>query len=112
MLVTKEEYLRLSDSYDASARKLVEEKGEEYSLGKDFLAMENRIAGLLTANPAFVSFILAMKHFAAMSVVLQKCCTEEIDLKKWDERVRDGCNLIKITSAFIHAKQRDFEVHA
>lgn len=110
MPVSKEDYLKLSDQYDKHARALCAEKGEEYSLAQDFLAMENKIAGLVEGDPAFLSLILAAKHIAAMFVIIQKTPTNQIDLKKWDERVRDGCNLIKIASAFIHAEQKDFDV--
>ena len=109
--VTIEQYLQLSDAYYKHARELVVRKGDEYSFNDDFLAMENKIAGIMTADSAFMSLILAMKHIASMVVIMQKNPTKEIDLKKWDERVRDGCNLIKITSAFIHAEQDDFEIH-
>jgi len=111
MIVTKEQYLQLSDAYDKHARELVAEKGEEYSLDGDFLAMENLGAGILDIEAAAFSLTLAIKHIAAMVVILKKNDVSDINLKKWDERVRDGCNLIKIASAFIHAEQNDFTVH-
>lgn len=72
--------------------------------------MENRVAGVMDQHPAYVSLILAMKHFASLAVIFDKVPAKEISLKKLDERVRDGCNLIKIAGAFIHAEHNDFEV--
>ena len=106
--VSKENFFKLSDAYDKHSQELMLEKGEEYSLDGDFLAMENKLAGLMTENPAYASMVLASKHIAAMFVILEKLDPNEIKLAKWDERIRDGINLLKIASAFVHASQDDF----
>lgn len=109
--VSKEDYMKLSQAYDEHSDKLMSIKGEEYSLDDDFLAMENMLAGMVNGEPEKVSLVMAGKHITALAVILKKCKPEEIDLSKLDERVRDGCNLLKIMAAFIHAKQGDFSLH-
>ncbi len=99
--VSHKDYMILSDAYDEHSKKLMGLKGEEYSIDNDFLAMENRLAGMLGSSPEEVSLVMAGKHITAMGIILEK----------WDERIRDAINLLKITSAFIHAKQEDFSLH-
>ena len=109
--VSKEDYMKLSQAYDKHSDKLMSIKGEEYSLNNDFLAMENMLAGMVNGEPECVSLVMAGKHIAALAVILAKYKAEDIDLAKLDERVRDGCNLLKIMAAFIHAKQKDFSLN-
>uniref|UniRef100_A0A6M3J1U6 Uncharacterized protein n=1 Tax=viral metagenome TaxID=1070528 RepID=A0A6M3J1U6_9ZZZZ len=109
--VSKEDYLKLSKAIDEHSEKLMSLKGEEYSLDNDFLAMENMLAGMVNGEPEKVSLVLAGKHITSLAVILKKCKAEDINLAKLDERVRDGCNLLKIMAAFIHAKQKDFSLH-
>jgi len=109
--VSYEDYMKLSDANDDHSRALMQMKGEEYSTENDFLEMENRLAGMLNKSPEHVSLVLAGKHIAALGIVLDKNELESIDLAKWDERIRDGINLLKITSAFVHARQKDFSLH-
>lgn len=101
----------LADAYDKHSRTLMTSKGEEYSLDGDFLAMENRLAGMLGKEPEYVSLVMAGKHITAIGIILDKNKAPEINLEKLDERIRDATNLLKITSAFIHAKQDDFSLH-
>ncbi len=109
--VSHSEYMRLSDAIDKHSKTLMGEKGEEYSMEGDFLAMENRLAGMTGDTPEHVSLIMAGKHITSLGIILAKQKPEEIKLEKWDERIRDGINLLKICSAFIHAKQNDFDLH-
>lgn len=109
--VTKEDYLRLSEALDDHSQSLMEEKGEEYSIGSDFLAMENRLAGMIGNEPEYVSLIMVGKHITSLGIILDKQDVKSIKLERWDERIRDAINLLKITSAFIHAKQNDFSLH-
>jgi len=109
--VSHENYMLLSDAYDKHSRTLMSAKGEEYSIDNDFLAMENRLAGMLGDTPEYVSLVMAGKHIAAVGIILEKNDVTKINLEKLDERVRDATNLLKITSAFIHAKQNDFSLH-
>ena len=104
-------YMSLSDAYDKHSKQLMELKGEEYSVDNDFLCMENRLAGLRGDTPENVSLIMAGKHITSIGIILDKNKIEEINLEKWDERIRDAINLLKITSAFIHAQQKDFSLH-
>lgn len=106
--VTYENYMKLSDAYDEHSKQLMEAKGEEYSTDSDFLEMENRLAGMLATSPEHVSLVMAGKHITSIGIILDKNQSDEIDLKKLDERIRDGINLLKITAAFVHAKQKDF----
>ena len=110
MKVSKEDYMKLSNAYDEHSRNLMEEKGKEYSVDNDFLCMENRLAGMTGESPEFISLVMAGKHITSLGIILDKNEPENIDLKKLDERVRDGCNLLKIMSAFIHAKQNNFDL--
>jgi len=98
--ITKDEYMQLCDNYDKTAKDLMLEKSKGYSVGEDFLSMENRIAGLTNLSPELVSMILACKHIASLFILLEK--PEVLDLEKWDERIRDGTNLLKIASCFVH----------
>ncbi len=109
--VSHQEYMRLSDAIDKHSKTLMGEKGEEYSMAGDFLAMENRLAGMIGDTPEYVSLIMAGKHITSLGIILEKQKPEEIKLEKWDERIRDAINLMKICSAFIHAKQNDFTLH-
>ena len=109
--VQHEDYMSLSDAYDEHSKKLVAAKGEEYSIDGDFLCMENRLAGMQGKEPEDVSLTMAGKHIASLSIILEKNKPEDISLEKWDERIRDAINLLKITSAFVHAKQNDFSLH-
>lgn len=109
--VSHENYMKLSDAYDKHSRILMAEKGEEYSINNDFLAMENRLAGMLGDSPEYVSLVMAGKHITALGIILEKVDVTKIKLEKLDERIRDATNLLKITSAFIHAKQKDFSLH-
>ena len=109
--VSFEDYMNLSDALDKHARSLMSIKGEEYSSEGDFLEMENRLAGMMAKEPEIVSLVMAGKHIAAMTIILDQQQPKNIKLEKLDERVRDACNLIKIAAAFIHAKQGDFELH-
>ncbi len=109
--VSHKDYMILSDAYDEHSKKLMGLKGEEYSIDNDFLAMENRLAGMLGSSPEEVSLVMAGKHITAMGIILEKTGATSIKLEKWDERIRDAINLLKITSAFIHAKQEDFSLH-
>lgn len=109
--VSCEDYMRLSDAYDKHSRTLMTEKGEEYSIENDFLCMENRLAGMMGDTPEKVSLVMAGKHITSLGIILEKQALKEISLAKWDERIRDAMNLLKITSAFIHAKQNDFSLH-
>lgn len=109
--VSHKDYMSLSDAYDKHSRTLMAEKGEEYSIGNDFLCMENRLAGMTGDEPEKVSLIMAGKHITSLGIILEKQVPEEINLAKWDERIRDAMNLLKITAAFIHAKQNDFSLH-
>lgn len=111
MKISYENYMKLSDAYDKHSKELMEEKGEEYALDGDFLAMENRLAGMIGETSEFVSLIMAGKHITALGIILNKNNSKDIKLEKWDERIRDGINLLKIMSAFIHAKQNDFSLH-
>lgn len=109
--VSCEDYLKLSDANDKHSRTLMQLKGEEYSTEGDFLEMENRLAGMLGDSPEYVSLVMAGKHVVSLGIILDKNETDKIDLAKWDERIRDAINLLKITSAFVHAKQKDFSLH-
>lgn len=109
--VSHKDYMLLSDALDEHSRTLMSEKGEEYSIDNDFLCMENRLAGMLGETPEFVSLVMAGKHITALGIILEKNEVTEIKLEKLDERIRDATNLLKITSAFIHAKQNDFSLH-
>ena len=109
--VAKENYLSLSDAYDKHSKELVQLKGEEYSIAGDFLCMENRLAGMLGNTPENVSLIMAGKHITSIGIIFDKNKPENIKLEKLDERIRDAINLLKIASAFIHAKQNDFTLH-
>lgn len=109
--VSYENYMQLADAYDKHSRTLMTSKGEEYAVDNDFLAMENRLAGMLGDSPEYVSLVMAGKHITAMGIILEKNDVTKIKLEKWDERIRDASNLLKITSAFIHAKQQDFSLH-
>jgi len=109
--VRHKDYMNLSDAYDKHSRKLMDAKGEEYAIENDFLAMENRLAGMRGDTPENVSLVMAGKHITSLGIILDKNKTTDINLEKWDERIRDAINLLKITSAFIHAKQNDFSLH-
>jgi hypothetical protein len=109
--VSHEDYMKLADAYDKHSRTLMTSKGEEYSIDNDFLAMENRLAGMLGDTPEYVSLVMAGKHITALGIILEKNDVTKIKLEKLDERIRDATNLLKITSAFIHAKQNDFSLH-
>lgn len=109
--VSHKDYMLLSDAYDKHSRTLMSAKGEEYSIDNDFLAMENRLAGMLGDAPEYVSLVMAGKHITALGIILEKNDVTKIKLEKLDERIRDATNLLKITSAFIHAKQNDFSLH-
>lgn len=109
--ISHENYMELVDAYDKHSRALMMIKGEEYSLDGDFLAMENRLAGMLGEEPEYVSLVMAGKHITALGIILNKNDAAKIKLEKLDERIRDATNLLKITSAFIHAKQNDFTLH-
>ena len=109
--VSHKDYMSLSDAYDKHSRTLMSVKGEEYSIDNDFLAMENRLAGMLGGTPEYVSLVMAGKHITALGIILEKNDVTKIKLEKLDERIRDATNLLKITSAFIHAKQQDFSLH-
>jgi len=108
--VSVKDYFKLSNQIDQYSKSLIKEKGEEYSLRNDFLAMENKIAGIKDEHPALVSLTLASKHIAAMFVMLEKSDPKVIKLEKWDERIRDGINLLKIASAFVHAEHETFDL--
>jgi hypothetical protein len=103
--------MTLAEAYDKHSQDLMNRKGEEYSTAGDFLAMENMLAGMTGESPELVSMVMAGKHITSMLILLKKCELDKIDLAKWDERVRDGINLMKIASAFIHARQYDFSLH-
>lgn len=109
--VSHEDYMLLSDACDKHSRELITAKGEEYSIDGDFLAMENRLAGMLGCTPEHVSLVMAGKHIVSLGIILEKNDVTQIKLEKWDERIRDGMNLLKIASAFVHAKQNDFSLH-
>ena len=109
--VSHKDYMSLSDAYDKHSRTLMSSKGEEYAIDNDFLAMENRLAGMLGDSPEYVSLVMAGKHITAMGIILEKNDVAKIKLEKWDERIRDASNLLKIASAFVHAKQEDFSLH-
>jgi len=109
--VSHKDYMSLSDAYDTHSRTLMTSKGEEYAIDNDFLAMENRLAGMLGDSPEYVSLVMAGKHITAMGIILEKNDVTKIKLEKWDERIRDANNLLKIASAFVHAKQNDFSLH-
>ena len=109
--VSHKDYMSLSDAYDTHSRELMSLKGEEYSINGDFLAMENRLAGMLGDTPENVSLVMAGKHITAIGIILEKNEVGDIKLEKLDERIRDACNLLKITAAFVHAKQSDFSLH-
>lgn len=109
--VSHKDYMQLADAYDKHSRSLVQAKGEEYSIDGDFLAMENRLAGMLGDTPEYVSLIMAGKHITSLGIILEKNDVTKVNLEKWDERIRDATNLLKITSAFVHAKQNDFSLH-
>lgn len=109
--VSHKDYMSLSDAYDKHSRTLMTSKGEEYAVDNDFLAMENRLAGMLGDSPEYVSLVMAGKHITAMGIILEKNDVTKIKLEKWDERIRDASNLLKIASAFVHAKQQDFSLH-
>ena len=109
--VSHENYMLLSDAYDKHSKNLMELKGEEYSIDNDFLAMENRLAEMLGDVPEYISLIMAGKHIISLGIILEKNGVGEIKLEKWDERIRDAINLLKITSAFIHAEHEDFSLH-
>ena len=109
--VSHKDYMKLSDAYDEHSKTLMGLKGEEYSIDNDFLAMENRLAGMLGSSPEAVSLVMAGKHVTSIGIILEKCNTTDISLEKLDERIRDAINLLKITSAFVHAKQQDFSLH-
>ncbi len=109
--VNHKDYMLLSDAYDKHSRTLMTSKGGEYAIDNDFLAMENRLAGMLGDSPEYVSLVMAGKHITAMGIILEKNDVTKIKLEKWDERIRDATNLLKITSVFVHAKQNDFSLH-
>lgn len=109
--VSHKDYMLLSDAYDKHSRTLMSAKGEEYSIDNDFLAMENRLAGMLGDTPEYVSLVMAGKHTTALGIILEKNEPTKINLEKLDERIRDAINLLKITSVFVHAKQNDFSLH-
>lgn len=109
--VSHKDYMSLSDAYDIYSRDLMGLKGEEYAIKGDFLAMENRLAGMLGDTPEYVSLVMAGKHITALGIILEKNDPDKIKLAKLDERVRDATNLLKIMAAFIHAKQDDFSLH-
>jgi len=109
--VSHKDYMSLADAYDKHSRILMSSKGEEYAIDNDFLAMENRLAGMLGDTPEYVSLVMAGKHITAMGIILEKNDVTKIKLEKWDERIRDATNLLKIASAFVHAKQNDFSLH-
>ena len=109
--VSHKDYMLLADAYDKHSRTLMTSKGEEYAIDNDFLAMENRLAGMLGDSPEYVSLVMAGKHMTAMGIILEKNDVTKIKLEKWDERIRDASNLLKIASAFVHAKQNDFSLH-
>lgn len=109
--VSHKDYMLLADAYDKHSRTLMTSKGEEYAIDNDFLAMENRLAGMLGDSPEYVSLVMAGKHITAMGIILEKNDVTKIKLEKWDERIRDATNLLKIASAFVHAKQNDFSLH-
>lgn len=109
--VSHSDYMFLSDAYDAHSKNLMGLKGEEYAIAGDFLAMENRLAGMLGDTPEYVSLVMAGKHITALGIVLEKNDVNKINLAKLDERVRDATNLLKIMAAFVHAKQSDFSLH-
>lgn len=109
--VSFDNYMSLSDAYDKHSKVLMSIKGNEYSSVNDFLEMENRLGGMLNKASEFVSLVMAGKHITSIGIIFDKVKPEEIDLAKLDERVRDACNLLKIASAFIHAKQNDFTLH-
>jgi len=100
--ISKDEYIALCDKYDKAAKELMIEKSQGYSVGDDFLSMENRIAGLTKLSPELISFVLACKHIASLAVLLEK--PEVLNLDKWQERVRDGSNLLKIASCFVEKR--------
>ena len=102
--VSFNDYMKLSDAIDEHSKSLMEEKGQEYSYIGDFLEMENRLAGMTGKEPEHVSLVMAGKHITSIGIILDKFKPEEINLAKFDERIRDGINLLKITAAFIHAK--------
>lgn len=109
--VSHTDYMSLSDAYDKHSRILMSSKGEEYAIEGDFLAMENRLAGMLGDSPEYVSLVMAGKHITAIGIILEKNDVTKIKLEKLDERIRDATNLLKIASTFIHAKQNDFSLH-
>ena len=109
--VSYKDYMNLSDAYDKHSRTLMTSKGEEYAVDNDFLSMENRLAGMLGDLPEYVSLVMAGKHITALGIILEKNDVTKIKLEKWDERIRDASNLLKIASAFVHAKQNDFSLH-
>lgn len=109
--VSHKDYMLLSDAYDKYSRTLMAAKGEEYSIANDFLAMENRLAGMFGDSPEYVSLVMAGKHITALGIILEKNDVTKIKLEKLDERIRDATNLLKIASAFVHAKQHDFSLH-
>ena len=109
--VSHKDYMSLSDACDKHSRELMTAKGEEYAISGDFLAMENRLAGMLGCTPEHVSLVMAGKHIVSLGIILEKNDVTQIKLEKWDERIRDGMNLLKIASAFVHAKQNDFSLH-
>lgn len=109
--VSHKDYMFLSDAYDKHSRDLMSLKGAEYSIGGDFLAMENRLAGMLGDTPEYVSLVMAGKHITALGIILEKNEVDKIKLAKLDERIRDAVNLLKIMAAFVHAKQKDFSLH-
>lgn len=109
--VSHKDYMSLADAYDKHSRILMSAKGEEYAIAGDFLAMENRLAGILGDTPEYISLVMAGKHIAAIGIILEKNDVTKIKLEKLDERIRDATNLLKITSAFVHAKQNDFSLH-
>jgi hypothetical protein len=105
--ITKEEYIKVAEQTDKAGMDLMLEKSEGYSVGDDFLSMENRIAGLTNTTPEFVSMILACKHIASLFILLEK--PGVLNLVKWQERVRDGTNLLKIASCFVEKRLRNEE---
>ena len=109
--VSFEDYMKLSNAYDKQSEILMTLKGKEYSTDRDFLCMENRLAGMVGTSPEHVSLVMAGKHITSISIILDKNSPDTINLEKLDERVRDAINLLKITSAFIHARQNDFTLH-
>lgn len=109
--VSHKDYMSLSDAYDEHSKNLMGLKGEEYAIDGDFLAMENRLAGMLGDTPEYVSLVMAGKHITALGIILLKNDVDKIKLAKLDERIRDATNLLKITAVFIHAKQKDFSLH-